>query len=187
MTTTDWRRKAIKGKESGALKDRVLYLSSPIQFEDIKRPDWKTSVVETLTSRFGIAVHDPAKDEKQKRATQLETAIQEGNFDEAEEIATCFVKKDLAIIDRCDFLVAYNPLGVPTTGVPCEVHHAVSLKKPVMIVCPEGKKNVSRWYMGYLRHRYLFGDWDSLYEYLDSVNKYKEFANHRWWVVYGMV
>jgi len=187
MDAHDWFRSAIKGKNKDALLGTECYLSGPIEHEDDNLPDWRPPVIKTLTERFGINVHDPAHDEKQQRAAKLETAIEAGDFDTAEQIATCFVKKDLAIIDRCDFLVVYNPYKVPTTGTPCEVHHAVQIKKPVMIVCPEGKKNVSRWYMGYLRHRYLFGSWGDLYEYLDGVDRYKEYKNHRWWVVYGLV
>lgn len=175
------------GKITGILKNTSVYLSGPIEFEDESKPNWRLPVIEELTKRFGINVHDPSADEKQKRATDLKRAIEKGDFDLAENIASCFVKKDLGILDRQDFLIAYNPKGVPTTGTPCEVHHATQLKKPVMIVCPEGKKHVSKWYMGYVRHRYLFGSWDELYEYLDDVNQGKEYNNHRWWIVYGLV
>lgn len=163
-----------------------MYLSAPIEFEN-GRSEWRKPAITYLTEKFGIDVFDPSVDEKQKRAERLEKAVEQGNFDEVEKIATTFAKKDLGVIDRSDFLVAYNPYKVPTTGTPCEVHHAIQLKKPVMIVCPEGKKFASRWYFGNIRHRYIFGSWKDLYSYLDEVDQFKHKDNHRWWMVYKMV
>lgn len=168
-----------------ALKGASLYLSGPIEFED--GPNWRPEVVKTLTERFGLEVYDPHQDEKQKRADVLEKAIDKGDFDTVEQIAKDFVKKDLATLEKKDFLIAYNPYKIPTTGTPCEVHHAVNLKKPVMIVCPQGKSFASRWYFGYVKHRYIFGSWDALYDYLQEVADGKHKDNHRWHLVYGMV
>lgn len=176
----------MKADRKGALKGSKLYLSGPIEFDNNK-VNWRPDVVKYLEDIFGIDVFDPSVDEKQKRADILDAALESSDFDTVEEIATSFVKKDLSVIDRSDFLIAYNPHGVPTTGTPCEVHHAVQLKKPVMIVCPEGKKMASKWYWGYIRHRYIFGSWDNLYEYLVEVDQYKHRDNHRWWYVYNMV
>ena len=169
----------------GYLEGVRCYLSQPI--EHSTGMNWKSDVIKYLTDEFGINVFDPQADEKQKRAELLEAAMETGDFDEAERVATSFVKKDLAEIDRTDFLIAYNPHKVCTTGVPCEVHHAVQLKKPVQIVCPQGKKSAARWYFGYIRHRYIYGAWSDLYAYLKEVDEGKHMDNHRWWYVYDMV
>jgi len=176
-----------KVNETGALKGAKMYLSLPIEHTNEGDNDWRPEVKHHLTESFGIDVFDPLADEKQKRATVLRAAMEKEDFDQVEEIATAFVKKDLGKIDRSDFLIAYNPKGVPTTGVPCEVHHAVQLKKPVMIVCPDGKRAASLWYWGYIRHEYIFGSWADLYEYLEEVDQFKHRDNHRWWFVYRMV
>lgn len=176
-----------KMNQQGALKNSKVYLSGPIEHENQNQPDWRLPVIKELTDRFGIDVFDPSKDEKQKRATLLESAIEKGNYEEVEKIAKSFVRKDLGEIDRRDFLICYNPYKVPTTGTPCEVHHCQNLKKPVLIVCPEGKKYASRWYFGYVKHQYIFGSWEDCYSYLKEVDEYKHKDNHRWWLVYGMV
>lgn len=168
-----------------ALSKTKAYLSGPIQYDD--GPNWRPTVIKHLSEEFGIDVFDPFSDEKQMHSTKLKEALSLENYDEVELIATRFVKKDLAVIDRCDFLIAYNPHGVQTTGTPCEVHHAVQLKKPVMIVCPQGKSSASLWYFGYIRHEYIFGGWEDCYNYLREVDDCKHTHNHRWWYVYHMV
>lgn len=170
----------------GALLNSKMYLSAPIEYEKVTE-DWRKPVKDYLTNRFGINVFDPAADEKHKINDVLEPALDKGDFDLVERIATAFVKKGMSEIDRSDFLVLYNPRGVPTTGCPCEVHHAVQLKKPVLIVSPQGKHAASKWYFGYIRHRYIFGSWQELYDYLQEVDEYKHKDNHRWWYVYKMV
>ncbi len=171
----------------GYLKDTKCYLSHPIQFQNMGDPNWKPEVIKDLTTLFGINVFDPQADEKQKRAALLKSSMEKGDFDIVEEVATAFSKKDLAEIDRTDFLVAYNPYKVCTIGVPCEVHHAIQLKKPVLIVCPQGKQFAGIWYFGNIRHRYIYGSWQDLYAYLREVDEGKQKDNHRWWYVYKMV
>ena len=171
----------------GALQDSTVYLSGPIEFEDTSKPDWRPPVIEVLSKRFGINVHDPSTDEKQGRAPLLVKALAEERYDDAEKIARLFVKKDLVLIDHSHFLIAYAPRGVATTGTPCETHYAVNAKKPVFVVCEEGKRFAPRWYFGNLRHRYIYGSWDELYEYLQEVDDGKHKDNHRWWFVYEMI
>jgi nucleoside 2-deoxyribosyltransferase len=170
--------------KENALNGSKVYLSGPIQYDD--GPNWRVPVIESL-SKFGIEVFDPFSDEKQMQTGVLKECIEKEDYDEVEKICTKFVKKDLAVIDRCDFLIAYNPNGIRTTGTPCEVHHAVQLKKPVLIVCPEGKASASLWYFGYIRHQYIYGSWEECYSYLDEVDRYKHKDNHRWWFVYKLV
>jgi hypothetical protein len=164
-----------------------MYLSSPIEFSYSLDDNWRESVTDTLTKKFQINVFDPFADEKQKQTTYIEKALEVEDFDEVERITTRFVKKDFGVIDRCDFLIAYNPRGIPSTGIPCEVHHALQIKKPVMIVCPQGKKFAALWYFGNMRHQYIFGHWNDLYQYLQEVDSYQHRDNHRWWYVYKMI
>ena len=171
----------------GALKSSRLYLSGPIEYEDESKPDWRPPVIKVLTDRFGIDVHDPSTDEKQGRAPLLVKALEEERYEDAEKVARIFVKKDFTVIAHSHFLIAYAPRGVVTTGTPCEVHYAVNDKKPVMVVCPEGKKYAPRWYFGNIRHQYIYGSWDECYDYLQEVDDRKHTDNHRWWFVYDMI
>jgi len=170
-----------------ALKGSKVYLSGPIENEDMNKADWRPPVIKVLSERFGIKVHDPSTDEKQGRAPLLVKALEDERYDDAEAVARLFVKKDFTLIGQSNFLIAYAPKGIVTTGTPCEVHYAVNDKKPVMVVCPEGKKYAPRWYFGNIRHRYIFGSWDDLYEYLQEVDEGEHKGNHRWWYVYDMI
>lgn len=171
----------------GALEGKSCYLAGPIEHEDPNLPNWRPAVVRELRERFGLNPFDPSADEKQKRKDVLDEALANEDYDLVEEIARQFVKKDLSVIDRSDVLIACLPYRVATSGTNCEIHHSVQLKKPTLIVCPEGKNKSSLWFFGYIRHRYIYGSWDGLYDYLQEVDEYKHRDNHRWWYVYNMV
>lgn len=169
----------------GYLENKQIYLAGPIEFD--LSENWRVPVLDVLTNRFKINVFDPSIDEKQNKAKLIDKALEEGNYDEVECIARQFVKKDLGTIQRSSALIACNLFKVPTTGTPTEVMHAVNLKQPVMIVCPQGKKFASRWYFGCIKHQYIFGSWNELYDYLDEVDRGLHKNNHRWAFVYDLV
>ena len=171
----------------GFLNNTKMYLSSPLQFDDNTKPNWRPEVVAALSERFGINVHDPTINEKQVRAVDLDNALESGDFNTVEKIARAFTKRDFAEIDRCDFLVACHGHKISSIGVPCEVHHAIQLKKPVCIVCPEGKRFAGKWYFGNVKHQYIFGNWNDLYAYLQEVDLGLHKDNHRWHYVCGVV
>jgi len=171
----------------GPLYNTNCYLSSPIEFDNLGATNWRQDVCDCLKEKFGINVFDPSKDIKQDSVVKMDIALENEDYDTVENICKMFTKKDLAVIDRSDFLIAASIKGIPTTGVPCEIIHAINLKKPVMIVATKGKKTASKWYFGNLKHQYIFGNWDDLYKYLQEVNEYKHVNNHRWWYTYKMV
>jgi hypothetical protein len=103
------------------------------------------------------------------------------------KIAKAFVRKDLAMVDRADFTIAYLPSGVPTTGTHHEIINSNNAKKPTMLVCPQGKEFIPLWYYGFIPHEFMFGSWDGLWEYLCEVNKGKHVHNDRWAFTYGLV
>lgn len=170
----------------GALYESKCYLSSPIERDSFIN-NWRPDVINQLTDRFGIQVHDPSQDIKQHLVGELNQATEDENYDEVERIATLFTKGDLSKIDRCDFLIAAVFKDIPSVGVPCEVVHAIGIKKPVMIVSLPTKQACPKWYFGNMRHRYIFGSWNELFDYLQEVDEFKHRDNHRWWYTYGMI
>lgn len=167
------------------LRNRLSYLGGPIQYQD--GPNWRPAVKEVLSSKFGLIVQDPFIDEKQKKGPRLKAAIEAQDYDKATEITKGFVRRDLNCIQKSDLTIFNLPYKVPTYGTTEEIVTAWRNKIPVFIVVPEGKKFAPYWFLGYLDHRFIFGSWNELYEFLDKLNK-GEFKNEwRFALLYDLI
>lgn len=167
------------------LKGKKLYLSGPMEF-DIKE-DWRSSVIYTLENKFGLKVFNPAADEEQILLKDIEEAKKNKNFDVLEKKAKVFTKKDFGHLDRSDILLGFVPRGICTTGTPTEIKHSLDLKKPTLLVCPEGKENAALWYWGLMKHQYIFSSFEEIYTYLKEVCDGQHNDNHRWAFILGKV
>lgn len=168
------------------LAGTMCYLSGAIEHNDYGT-NWRTVPTKVLKEKFKINVFDPFEDPKQKWSDKLKKAQAEQNYDEMVRIAQNFVQKDLSIIDRCDFLIGYLPYKVPTTGTIHEIIHANNIKKPVLLICPEGKQFIPLWFYGFIDVNTMFGQWNDLYNYLQEVDNAQHTSNRRWNLIYGLV
>ena len=167
------------------LKNKSVYLSGPIEHDSTKE-NWRTEPIKALTEKFELNLFDPFADPKQKWAPLLEKARAEKDYPEMERICSMFVRKDLCVVDRADFIVSYLPRGVPTFGTTHEIISANDQKKPVLLVCPEGWEYNPAWFFGFKKIIKL-GDWDNLYAYLQEVDDGKHKDNDRWAYTYGLI
>lgn len=170
----------------GFLKDTRAYLGGPIEHQSAA--DWRPGPISTFRERYGVNIFDPFADPKQQWVPRLQECRENKDFTGMAEIAKKFVRKDLAIVDRMDFLVAYLPHKVPTTGTVHEIINANNRKIPTLLVTDRGSKEfVPAWYYGFIRHEFMFGSWDCLWKYLDEVDAGLHKANDRWAFVYGLI
>ncbi len=168
------------------LAGRRCYLSGPIE-NDAAGHNWRTEPKKILTDRFKIEMFDPFADPKQVFADDLYQARDNRDYDKIVKIAKGFVRKDLAMVDRADFLIAHLPYKVPTCGTHHEIINSNNAKKPTLLICPQGKEFVPLWYYGFIPHEFMFGCWEDLYNYLEEVEDYKHVNNNRWHFIYGLV
>lgn len=168
------------------LKNKRAYLSGAIEFGD-KSFNWRIEPINIMTKKFGINVFDPFSDPKQQWIEELNNARISKDYSKIKKIAKNFVRKDLCMVDRSDFLVAYMPYKVPTTGTIHEIVSSNEAKKPTLIVCPEGKENAPVWLWGILPEDYFFDSWSSLYNYLKEVDMGLKDQDDRWHFCYGLV
>ena len=174
------------GGNVGALKGTRLYLSGPIEF-DRTDANWRIEPTKVLSTRFGINVFDPFADPKQKWTSVLQEAKKRCDLEEMARIAKGFVRKDLCSVDRSDVVLAYLPEATPTCGTHHEIFVSNMAKKPTLLICPQGREKLPIWYYGFVSPEFMFGNWDSLYDYLNEVNDGKHRNNNRWWFVYNMI
>lgn len=176
------------------LQGKRCYLSGPI--EHSTNDDWRDIPIKVLVEEFGVDLLDPFSDPKQQWAKILNAAREEGiaggldaiipEVDKTlEGIAHKFVRKDLTWVSHSDFLIAYLPKGIATTGTHHEIIDSVDNKNPTLLVCPEGRYNVPFWYWGFNTKR--FGSWDGLFKYLREVENYQHKDDDRWSYVYDLL
>jgi nucleoside 2-deoxyribosyltransferase len=173
-------------KEMSVLENARLYLSGPIE-NDPSKTNWRNAPTDVLIEEFKINVFDPYADPKQQWVPMLQEARKKKDYDEMRRICKAFVRKDLCMVDRSDFLIAYLPKGVYTTGTHHEIINAHNTKKPTLLVCPEGKEFIPLWYFGFIPHQVMFGSWEDLYKYLREVNVGMHKDNRRWAFLYGLI
>lgn len=111
----------------------TAYLASPIDLhgdptliEDLRR-DW----VQTLYEMGFSAVFNPASAWGINPAADPDPGLQQMN---------------LAALDAATALVAILPTGVPTLGVPLEIHQATSRGKPTLVVGPTQASWTLAWF-----------------------------------------
>lgn len=161
------------------LKNRFVYLSGAIENCN-SEVNWRIEPIKQLKERFELNVFDPFADPKQQWTTKLTEARKNKNYDEMMKISKSFVRKDLCLVDRSDFLISYLPYKVPTTGSIHEVIVSDNAKKPTLIVCPQGAEYAPLWLWGFIPKEAIFGSFDELYNYLEEVNIGKHKHNRRW-------
>ncbi len=170
----------------GYLKNKRVYIGGPIE-HDNPEFDWRKEPKKVLRTEFGLEIFDPAEDPKQQWVPVLNEARREKDYERMHAIAKGFVKKDLCLVDRSDFLISYVPYKMPTTGTVHEIVIAENAKKPVLLVCPQGKEMASFWYFGFIDHRNIFGSFAELYAYLREVDAGNCKEDDRWWFTYGLI
>jgi hypothetical protein len=173
-------------KSLNVLAGKRCYLSGAIE-NDQSGHNWRIEPSKVLVEQFKVNLFDPFADPKQQWVPLLNQARQDKDFNTMAKIAKSFVRKDLKLVDKADFLVAYLPYKVATTGTIHEIINSNNAKNPTLLVCPQNKEFIPLWLYGFISHEFMFGSWEALWEYLTEVNEGKHMDNDRWSFVYGLI
>lgn len=166
------------------LTNKRCYLSGPIEHAST---DWRIYPTKVLTEEFGVDLYNPFGDPKHQWKDRLIEARNNKDLKTIRNIAKKFVRKDLAMIDRSDFLVCFLPLNVATYGTCHELINSVNAKKPSLIVGTDHIVNIPFWFHGFIDQALMFASWDELFVYLKEVDEGKHKDNDKWSFVYGLV
>lgn len=165
------------------LTNKRVYLSSPIEF--CKDDSWRHDVKKVLTETFKLKVFDPHSDSKQHLAVDAKSYRENRDYDKLHTIAKHFVKKDLAIVDRADIVIGHLPSMTCTTGCVHEIINSSNAKKLTLLVEGTDKSKLPIWYHGFIKHQFMFGKWEELYQFLEDVNKNKYIENDKLFFLYN--
>lgn len=141
---------------------------------------WRSRITPWLNSR-GVLVFNPCDkplSEETSRESPEDRAIrkrllEQGKYDEMIEHAKMIRPTDLRMVDITDFIIAYIDKDSYATGTYEEISWANRQKKPILVVCEQGKREAPPWLFLMLKkaHHTIFDDWSSLQEYLDYIDE----------------
>lgn len=170
--------------KKGVLYQSRAYLAGPIDLAD-NSVNWRPPIKDFLANELGIKIFDPFDDPKQRNVSDIYDHAKAGEFEAVRSIVKSFVRADLSVVNHSDFVIAHLPYKVPTTGTVHEIINANNAKKPTLLVCPQGKENLPKWFFGFVPLRFMFGSWDDLYSYLREVNEGGHADDDRWWFLHN--
>ena len=106
-----------------------------------------------------------------------------GRFDEVVRLMKDIVRVDLSMVDKSDFVIVFLDMDVYTCGSYVEIAHAAMERKPILVVCKQGKNKIPGFLWGLCGgHSTFFSDWKQLKDYIVRVAIADDFddLNGRW-------
>ena len=168
------------------LKHTLAYLCGPMDRVDDGGVTWRKVLSSKLKS-LGIGVLNPCS--KPTEFAQEDENFREKinkhklvcKFDEVKAEMKDIAAIDLRMVDIAHFLVMYMDMDVHMCGSYHEAFVAVSQKKPVLIMCKQGKSEIPNWMFGVVPHEHMFGNWSELLEYVYHVHEDQEVEHLKRW------
>ncbi len=171
----------------GKLANDIVYLAGPIENLQDRGTQWRKQVTDVLRAKYKIGIIDPCDKPSDyamedpatmQRVTKLR---EEGRFDEYVEWAKRMVGIDYRSVHKSDFLILYIDKDVHMCGSYVEMAIATQERKPILIVCKQGKRKISGFPWGMIPHQMMFNNFDDMFVYLDKVDSGEETEDYRRW------
>jgi len=124
---------------------------------------------------------------------KIESFKRTKNFDAVKGEMRDIAAIDLRMVDIAHFVIMLIDIDIHMCGSYHEAFVAVNQKKPLLIMCEQGKEHTPNWLFGVVPHEHIFSSWSELREYINHVNEdedeeVKDFNRWRffdWGKVYG--
>lgn len=158
------------------LKNHTAFLSGAIDRCPNYGRIWREEITKFLHS-MEIGVLNPLDkpitnikyDEDENFVEKLNSLKLNEDFTSVSKLVKNIVRADLSLVDRSDFVILHINTNIFMCGSFTETSHAVLQRKPVIVHCEQGKKNIPNWLFGLCNHELFFSNWDELKEYIKMV------------------
>ncbi len=168
------------------LKGTICYLCGPMDRVVDGGIGWRKKITPILKD-IGVGVLDPSdkpttfaqEDHDFRNKINLQKVEQQ--FDKVKKTMRDIAAVDLRMVDIAHFLVMYMDMDVHMCGSYHEAFTAIQQKKPLLIVCKQGKSHMPNWMFGVMPHQHMFNNWDDMLDYVNDVNLgYAKEHYNRW-------
>lgn len=171
--------------QQSKLKGHLAYLAGPIN-PNSDCASWRIDFCNFLWN-LGIGVLNPVDkpldhhedEEFQQKLIQLR---QEEKYDEISSIMREIVTIDLHLVDLSSFIILYIDKDHHMMGSYAEATFACLERKPLIVICKQGKKSISPWLFGHAKHNLFFDSFDEAKTYIQHIHEGKitDNLNYRW-------
>ena len=158
------------------LKSTTCYLCGAMDRVSDGGVGWRRAITPKL-KKLGVGVLDPC-DKPSDYGTEdtttrefIDNCKRNGRFDDAARVMKPICAIDLRMVDVAHFIVMSLDVDSHLCGSYHEAFLAVQQKKPVLVMCKQGKENIPNWMFGVIPHEMMFSNWSELLEYLNHVNE----------------
>ena len=168
------------------LKNTICYLCGPMDRVPDGGVGWRKTMTPILKD-MGIGVLDPSDkpttfaQEDSNFRDKINLFKLEKKFDEVKKPMRDIAAVDLRMVDIAHFVVMYMDMDVHMCGSYHEAFVAIQQKKPLLVVCKQGKEHMPNWMFGVMPHEHMFSTWLDLINYISNVNMgYEKKHYNRW-------
>jgi hypothetical protein len=152
---------------------------------------WRIEMGLWLKNNLGVIPLDPynkpvhadhlSSVEDDDNFAKREKAMADGDYDTVSECMKPVVSTDLRMVDHSDFILVNFDIDSHPCGTFDEIFMAADENKPVVLMCPNGKKSIYQWMFGRLKHKMFFESWEQVQEYLSHIAFDEKIETHNKW------
>lgn len=168
------------------LKKTRVYCAGPIQFAKKGEDVWR-KIVSKKFKKAGITVWSPLTTpflnfrlEDNDLKQQIRSYMQNKDYENVSNIMKQIVRRDLSMVDKCDFLIAHIDPEVYTCGTFHELFIAIGQRKPVFVFTKD-KTKIPTWLFGVMPHHNIFESIEDLTNHILRIDSGAEPINNKYW------
>jgi hypothetical protein len=168
------------------LNKSLVYLIGPIDNAEDYGIGWRNAITPVLR-KYGVGVLNPC-DKPTDLYYESENFIKEkqklkagGEFDRLSELMKPIVNYDYHMVDKSTFVICYIDNKVHMCGSYHETALSEVLKRPVLVICKQGKKGIPDWMYGMFDHNGFFDNFDDLDKHLTYINEHPKPEHLKRW------
>ena len=158
------------------LKNTLCYLCGAIDRVQDGGVGWRNYISSQLMD-VGVGVLNPCDKptpfavEDDNFREEIESLKRSSRFNEVRSKMRDIAAIDLRMVDIAHFVIMHIDMDVHMCGSYHEAFVAVNQKKPLLVMCEQGKEYAPNWLFGVVPHEHIFGSWSELMEYIYHVHE----------------
>lgn len=167
------------------LWNTVAYLSGAIDRCPNLGIEWRQFIGDKLKENYNVIPYNPMNKpiaiagEHENRLLRKQWKS-DGEYHKLAAFMRTLRHVDLRMCDKSDFGIFYLDLDIYACGTFEELFLMNKQKKPTLIVCKQGKKEVPDWIYGMVTHELMFDNFSDMFVYLDKVDSGQADNLGRW-------
>lgn len=167
-----------------------FYLCGAIDRASDNGKAWRENLEPTIAKFGGICINPLKKPinvglETDDHRYERVIASNCQNYDKLQQIMKLVRAVDLRLIEVSDVILVNLDTNIHLCGTMEEIFWANRQKKPIIVVCPQGKPNIPDWLFGTLPHQMFFSTWMEAITYLQHIDEDLVIEHRKRWFFYN--